>query len=96
MRVASITVMLLTVGVAAVGRVRDGVLVEPPTVVVGAVDERPVRIPADDLDALAMAAAEAVDPVDDLSGSADYKRHVVHTFVTRILTRVVDGQERAA
>jgi carbon-monoxide dehydrogenase medium subunit len=59
------------VGVAAVGRVRDGV------------DERPVRIPADDLDTLAVAAAEAVDPVDDLSGSAEYKRHLTGVLAQR-------------
>jgi carbon-monoxide dehydrogenase medium subunit len=41
-------------------------------------------------------AAEAAQPQTDHRGSADYKRHIVHTFVTRILTRVVDGQERAA
>jgi aerobic carbon-monoxide dehydrogenase medium subunit len=41
-------------------------------------------------------AAEAAQPQTDHRGSADYKRHVVHTFVTRLLTRVVDGQERAA
>jgi len=41
-------------------------------------------------------AAEAARPQTDHRGSADYKRHVVHTFVTRLLTRVVDGQERAA
>ena len=41
-------------------------------------------------------AAEAAQPQTDHRGSADYKRHVVHTFVTRLLTRVVDGQEMAA
>ncbi len=41
-------------------------------------------------------AAAAAQPNSDHRGSADYKRHIVHTFVTRILTRVVDGQERAA
>jgi carbon-monoxide dehydrogenase medium subunit len=41
-------------------------------------------------------AAAAARPNTDHRGSADYKRHVVHTFVTRILTRVVNGQERAA
>jgi carbon-monoxide dehydrogenase medium subunit len=41
-------------------------------------------------------AAEAAQPQTDHRGSAEYKRHVVHTFVTRLLTRVVDGQERAA
>jgi aerobic carbon-monoxide dehydrogenase medium subunit len=41
-------------------------------------------------------AAAAAQPQTDHRGSADYKRHVVHTFVTRLLNRVVDGQERAA
>jgi carbon-monoxide dehydrogenase medium subunit len=41
-------------------------------------------------------AAEAARPQSDHRGSAAYKRHVVHTFVTRLLGRVVDGQERAA
>jgi carbon-monoxide dehydrogenase medium subunit len=41
-------------------------------------------------------AAEAAQPQSDHRGSAAYKRHVVHTFVTRILSRVADGQERAA
>jgi carbon-monoxide dehydrogenase medium subunit len=41
-------------------------------------------------------AAEAAQPQSDHRGSAAYKRHVVHTFVTRLLGRVVDGQERAA
>ena len=30
-------------------------------------------------------AAEAAHPQSDHRGSAEYKRHVVHTFVTRIL-----------
>ncbi|HRK46937.1 MAG TPA: hypothetical protein PK324_15000, partial [Nocardioides sp.] len=37
-------------------------------------------------------AAEAAQPQSDHRGSAAYKRHIVHTFVTRILSRVVDGQ----
>jgi carbon-monoxide dehydrogenase medium subunit len=41
-------------------------------------------------------AAQAARPQSDHRGSADYKRHVVHTFLTRILTRVADGLERAA
>jgi carbon-monoxide dehydrogenase medium subunit len=40
-------------------------------------------------------AAAAAQPQTDHRGSADYKRHVVHTFVTRLLTRVVDGQGSA-
>jgi carbon-monoxide dehydrogenase medium subunit len=53
-------------------------------------------VDAADIDRAASLAAEAAQPQTDHRGSADYKRHVVHTFVTRILTRVVDGQERAA
>jgi carbon-monoxide dehydrogenase medium subunit len=41
-------------------------------------------------------AAEAARPRSDHRGSADYKRHVVATFVTRILTRVLDTEEWAA
>src|SRR4051794_34437497 len=55
-----------------------------------------------DLDAPTIAraaelAAGAAEPTGDHRGSADYKRHVIHTFVTRILTRIADaGEQRAA
>ena len=80
------------VGVAAVGSVRDGVFDGAPVVVAGAVDERPVRIPTDELDGMAVAdaletlaasAAEAVEPVDDLSGSEEYKRHLTGVLAKR-------------
>jgi carbon-monoxide dehydrogenase medium subunit len=67
-----------TVGVAAVAR-NGGA----PTVVVGAVDEKPVRI--EGVDDYAEAAREAIDPVDDLSGSAEYKRHLTGVIVRRAL-----------
>jgi carbon-monoxide dehydrogenase medium subunit len=41
-------------------------------------------------------AAEAARPRSDHRGSADYKRHMVRTFVTRILRRVEPATERAA
>jgi aerobic carbon-monoxide dehydrogenase medium subunit len=41
-------------------------------------------------------AAEAARPRSDHRGSAEFKRHIVHTFVTRILTRVGGTAERAA
>ncbi len=41
-------------------------------------------------------AAEAAQPRSDHRGSAEYKRHIVHTFVTRILTRVAQTTETAA
>jgi carbon-monoxide dehydrogenase medium subunit len=70
-----------TVGVAAVAR-NGGA----PTVVVGAVDEKPIRVETSgDIDDYVNAAREAVDPVDDLSGSAEYKRHVTGVFVRRAL-----------
>lgn len=85
-----------SVGVAAVATVRDGRFVGAPSVVVGAVDEVPRAVPAADLagadardprtmERLAEAARAAVDPSDDLAGSADYKRHVVGVFVQRAL-----------
>lgn len=48
------------------------------------------------VDRAADLAAETAEPSSDLRGSADYKRHVIHTFVRRILTRIGDSQERAA
>jgi carbon-monoxide dehydrogenase medium subunit len=47
------------------------------------------------IDGAADMAAEAAQPRSDHRGSADYKRHIVHTFVTRILTSVSDAAERA-
>jgi aerobic carbon-monoxide dehydrogenase medium subunit len=41
-------------------------------------------------------AAQAAQPKSDHRGSAKYKRHLVRTFVERILTRVGDTTERAA
>jgi aerobic carbon-monoxide dehydrogenase medium subunit len=41
-------------------------------------------------------AAQAARPRTDHRGSAEYKRHIVHTFVVRILTRVTETAERAA
>jgi carbon-monoxide dehydrogenase medium subunit len=94
------------VGVAATAVVRDGAWASAPEVVVGAVDERPVRVPAgalagarcddgDALDALEAAARDAVDPVDDLSGSADYKRHLTGVLARRALAALADEEGRA-
>jgi carbon-monoxide dehydrogenase medium subunit len=41
-------------------------------------------------------AAAAARPKSDHRGSAEYKRHMVHTFVTRILSRPESIAERAA
>ncbi len=41
-------------------------------------------------------AAQAAQPRSDHRGSATYKRHIVSTFVTRILTSVPDSKGKAA
>ena len=42
------------------------------------------------------AAAAAAEPHTDHRGSADYKRHIVRTFVVRILNRVASSMEKVA
>jgi carbon-monoxide dehydrogenase medium subunit len=90
-----------TVGVAAVGELVGDVFAGSPAVVVGAVDERPLRVDAtalsgfsmrdlDAVQAVVEAARDLVDPVDDLSGSADYKRHLTGVVVRRALEHLVD------
>jgi len=51
---------------------------------------------ADAIGRAADLAAEAARPRTDHRGSAQYKRHIVHTFVVRILSRVVDDADKAA
>ncbi len=51
---------------------------------------------ADAVDAAAQLAAEAAQPRSDHRGSADYKRHVVATFVRRIGAHIQRSEERAA
>ena len=41
-------------------------------------------------------AAQAANPRTDHRGSAEYKRHMVRTFVVRLLSRNGDSAERAA
>jgi carbon-monoxide dehydrogenase medium subunit len=48
------------------------------------------------IDEAATLAAEASRPRTDHRGSSTYKRHIVHTFVTRLLSRVNESAERAA
>ena len=51
---------------------------------------------ADSIGRAADLAAQAARPRTDHRGSAEYKRHIVHTFVVRILTRITESAERAA
>jgi carbon-monoxide dehydrogenase medium subunit len=89
-----------SVGVAAVAIVRDGRFVGAPTMVVGAVDEvaRPVPTAqfagadardAGTREALAAAARSAVEPIADLAGGVDYKRHLVGVFAQRAFASLV-------
>ena len=83
-----------SVGVAVVADVRDGRFAAAPVVVIGAVDEMPRRVPTEalkgadardarTLDALAETARASVQPVADLAGDEDYKRHLVGVFARR-------------
>ena len=51
---------------------------------------------ADRIQEAAELAAAAARPRTDHRGSAEFKRHIVRTFVVRILTRVAESAERAA
>jgi carbon-monoxide dehydrogenase medium subunit len=51
---------------------------------------------ADRIQEAAELAAAAARPRTDHRGSAEFKRHIVRTFVVRILTRVAEQAERAA
>ena len=50
----------------------------------------------DNIEAAAEAVAAAADPRTDHRGSADYKRHIVKTFVTRILKNIARTEQKAA
>lgn len=51
---------------------------------------------AETIEAAANAVAAAADPRTDHRGSSDYKRHIVKTFVTRILTNIAHSEQKAA
>ena len=89
-------------GVAVVARTVDG-RVDDLRVVVGAVSARPVRVreaeasvrgeapSAAMIAQVAGAAAAAVDPVEDLRGTADYKRRLTEVLTRRLLTESLQG-----
>lgn len=96
------------VGVAVAAPIDHGCFVDAPVVVVGAVDEKPVRLDStevvgarvDDeqaLRALAAQVLDAIDPVDDAHGTGEYKRHLSEVLARRVLASVSEpGKERYA
>lgn len=78
-----------------------------PTVVLGGVADRPLRV-ADDLvggvdgrdeaglDSAAGAVADSVNPEGDVHASADYRRRLVRVLVRRALTTVLAPKDRLA
>lgn len=89
-------------GVAATVQLSNGVCQEA-RVVVGAVSPTPVVVTDRDLvngkkltpnliEEITLKAEAAVDPIDDLRGTADYKRQLVKVLVRRALTACVTGE----
>ena len=86
---------------------REGARIQDARIAVGCVGPRPARVAAaearlrevavDQIDdvvgAVGDAAAEGVDPADDMHGAADYKREMVAVFVRRAL-RVAAARAR--
>jgi len=89
-------------GVAALARMENGACREL-RLAVGAVSQRPVRITAgedmargkdlnkDLIEAIAAEAARAVDPIEDVRGPVDYKRHLVQVLTRRAITALANG-----
>lgn len=89
-------------GIAALACMEDGICREL-RLAVGAVSPRPVRISSGEeaahemiltdqlIDSIAFEAARLVEPIDDLRGPADYKRHLVRVLVRRAITAVTNG-----
>jgi carbon-monoxide dehydrogenase medium subunit len=85
------------VGIAALTSMDKDICIEL-RLVIGAVSPKPMRfkggesmargekLTAELIERIAMDAGQSVDPIDDLRGTADYKRHVVHVLVRRALS----------
>ncbi len=89
-------------GVAALAQMNNGIC-RALRLAVGAVSERPVRIATaefangkaltnDSIAEVANLAARSIDPIDDVRGPADYKRHLVGVLVRRALAAIANGQ----
>jgi CO/xanthine dehydrogenase FAD-binding subunit len=82
---------------------RSNGICDAARVVVGAVSPAPVVVSAPELvngkeltsdliEEIASKAQADVDPIDDLRGTADYKRHLVKVLVRRALTTCVNEE----
>jgi carbon-monoxide dehydrogenase medium subunit len=82
----------------------DGDTIKKARAVVGSVSAMPSRSNKADaalvgprsqvetqLDDAAISLADAADPVDDLQGGADYKRHLIGVFLKRAYTKALTG-----
>lgn len=89
-------------GVAALARMSNGHCAEL-RVAVGAVSPRPLRIAAESLatnqpltseliSTIAAEAARSIDPIDDVRGPAEYKRHLVGVLVRRAISALAAGK----
>ena len=90
-------------GVAALARMDNGICREL-RLAVGAVSPRPVRITAGEqmasdmiltdqlIEHIAVEAARSIDPIDDVRGPADYKRHLVGVLVRRAVAALANGK----
>jgi carbon-monoxide dehydrogenase medium subunit len=89
-------------GIAALARLEDGICQEL-RLAVGAVSQRPVRITAGEemargqhlnaelIERIAAEAARVVDPIEDVRGPADYKRHLVQVLTRRAIAATASG-----
>jgi carbon-monoxide dehydrogenase medium subunit len=89
-------------GIAALARLEDGICQEL-RLAVGAVSQRPVRITAGEemargqhlnaelIERIAAEAARVVDPIEDVRGPADYKRHLVQVLTRRAIATTASG-----
>lgn len=84
------------VGIAALASMDDSICHEL-RLVIGAVSPKPLRMQSGEsmargerltselIERIANDASRNVDPIDDLRGTADYKRHLVHVLTRRAL-----------
>jgi carbon-monoxide dehydrogenase medium subunit len=89
-------------GVAAFTRIENGICREL-RLAVGAVSPRPLRVTSGEeracnqpltmelIQNIANEAARAIEPIDDVRGPADYKRHLVGVLVHRAIAAAANG-----